>query len=241
MATEDIPATASSPRRSRFWLLTTVLLVLIILPFCIWGQWFEETLSLEGARRWMESLGPWAWVGGMLLLIGDLVLPVPGTVVMSALGLVYGWFWGGVASVVGSALSGAVAYWLCRLFGHRAAVLLAGKEGLEKGEKVFQGNKGGWIVALSRWMPVLPEAVACLAGLTRMSWRTFLISMLSGTIPLGFTFAAIGDLGHDRPGLALALSALAPVALYGVAAWKMRAATRQTQDQKTSDARHEMR
>lgn len=210
------------PHRSRFWLLTVVLLVLIILPFCIWGQWFEETFSLEGARRWMESLGPWAWVGGIVLLVGDLVLPVPGTVVMSALGLVYGWFWGGVASAAGSALSGVVAYWLCRLFGHRAALWLAGEEGLKKGEQVFQGNKGGWIVALSRWMPVLPEAVACLAGLAGMSWRKFWISLLCGTVPLGFTFAAIGDLGHDRPGLAVALSALAPVVLYGVAAGKLK-------------------
>ena len=51
----------------------------------------------------MESFGPFAWVGGVVLLVSDLVLPIPGTVVMSALGLVYGWFWGGIASVCGTA------------------------------------------------------------------------------------------------------------------------------------------
>lgn len=214
---ENDPVKTKS-RRSRFWLLATVLLAVIILPFCLWGQWFEETFSLEGARHWMESLGPWAWVGGIVLLVGDLVLPVPGTVVMSALGLVYGWFWGGVAGAAGSALSGVLAYGLCRWFGHRAAVWLAGEEGLRKGEAVFRGNKGGWIVALSRWMPVLPEAVSCLAGLAGMPWRRFWVSLLCGTVPLGFAFAAIGDLGHDRPGLAVGLSALAPVVLYAVAA-----------------------
>jgi uncharacterized membrane protein YdjX (TVP38/TMEM64 family) len=141
---------------------------------------------------------------------------------MSALGLVYGWFWGGVASVFGSVLSGVIAYGLCRKFGHRAALWLAGEEGLAKGEALFQSERGGWLVALSRWMPVLPEAVACLAGLTNMPWRTFITALIAGSIPLGFAFAAIGALGLERPGTALALSALIPVALYALAAWVLR-------------------
>jgi uncharacterized membrane protein YdjX (TVP38/TMEM64 family) len=208
--------------RSRFSLLIAVLLVLIIGPFCIWGGWFEKMFDLQGAKTWMESLGAWAWLGGIVLLISDLALPVPSTVVMSALGLVYGWFWGGIASAAGAVLAGLVAYALCRKFGHRPALWLAGEEGLAKGEALFRSQRGGWLVALSRWMPVLPEAVACLAGLAKMPFRVFLIALLSGCVPLGFTFAAIGALGVERPGLAIALSALVPVGLYGVAALLLR-------------------
>jgi uncharacterized membrane protein YdjX (TVP38/TMEM64 family) len=208
--------------RSRFWHLIAALLVLIIAPFCIWGGWFEKMLDLQGAKAWMESLGAWAWLGGVALLISDLVLPVPSTVVMSALGLVYGWFWGGIASVAGAVLAGLVAYGLCRKFGHRPALWLAGDEGLAKGEKLFRSQRGGWLVALSRWMPVLPEAVACLAGLAKMPFRVFFVALLSGCVPLGFTFAAIGALGVERPGVAIALSALVPVGLYGVAAMLLR-------------------
>ena len=178
--------------------------------------------DLQGAKTWMESLGPFAWVGGMALLVSDLVLPIPGTVVMSALGLVYGWFWGGVASALGSILSGLLACWLCRKYGIHAAIWLAGKDGLAKGEALFQSERGGWLVALSRWMPVLPEAVACLAGLTRMPWSSFVIALLAGSIPLGFVFAAIGALGVEMPGAALLLSAFCPVLLYSLAAWILR-------------------
>jgi uncharacterized membrane protein YdjX (TVP38/TMEM64 family) len=208
--------------RSRLWLLVTVLLVMILTPFTIWGEWFEKMFDLRGAKAWMESLGPWAWLGGIALLVGDLVLPIPGTVVMSALGLVYGWFWGGVASVAGSMLGGLLAYVLCRKFGHKPAVWLAGEEGLAKAEGLFQSQRGGWLVALSRWLPMLPEAVACLAGLTAMPFRAFFIALLCGSVPLGFAFAAIGAMGVDRPGLALALSALVPVGLYAVAAVTLR-------------------
>lgn len=219
----DEPASRPRPRRSRLWLLVTALLLFIIVPFFIWGDWFEQMLDLEGARRWMESLGPWAWLGGIVLLVADLLLPIPSTVVMSALGLRYGWFIGGIVSTAGSVLAGAVAYALCAKFGHDAALWLAGRDGLAKGEKLFQGNKGGWIVAMSRWMPVLPEAVACLAGLARMPFRVFLAALVSGGVPLGFTFATIGALGVEHPALTVSLSALVPVVLYAGALVYLRA------------------
>lgn len=197
-------------------LLVAVLLALVIGPFLIWGERFEAALSLEGARAWMEGFGDWAWAAGMGLLLADIVLPVPGTVVMSALGWRYGWFWGGLASAGGSMLAGTVAYALCRQFGRPVARWIAGEEGLERAKQVFE-RSGGWLVALSRWLPVLPEAVACLAGLARMPWRTFGLALTCGSVPLGFAFAAIGHLGHENPALALLLSAVVPLLLWGLA------------------------
>lgn len=196
--------------------LIGVLLAVIIIPFLIWGDKFDGTLSLEGTRTWMEQWGTWAWVAGIGLLVADIVLPIPSTVVMSALGLSYGWWWGGVVSALGSITSGVIAYGACRAFGRPAAHWIAGEDGLKKGEELF-ARKGGWLVALSRWTPVLPEAVSCLAGLVKMPWRTYLWSLVCGSVPLGFAFAAIGHLGQDRPGLAIALSAIAPVALWAIA------------------------
>lgn len=197
-------------------ILVLVLLTLIIVPFAIWGGRFDATLSLEGARGWMEQYGRWAWLAGIALLVSDIALPIPSTVVMSALGWMYGWWLGGCICTAGSMLSGIVAYTLCRVLGRPAARWIAREDGLARGEELF-ANGGGWLVALSRWTPVLPEAVACLAGIMRMRWRTFLIALFCGSLPLGFAFAAIGQVGQDRPGLALLLSGATPVFLWLVA------------------------
>jgi uncharacterized membrane protein YdjX (TVP38/TMEM64 family) len=202
---------------SHLMVLVGVILVLVIGPFIIWGDHFEAAFTLEGARGWMERLGPWAALGGILLLVGDIALPIPGTVVMSTLGWMYGWWIGGLLSSVGSVLSGMLAYGLCRSLGRPAARWIAGEKGLEKGHHFFESNGGGWLVALSRWTPVLPEAVACLAGLVRMPWRTFLIALACGSVPLGFAFAAIGHLGQDSPLTALGFSAVLPMVLWLVA------------------------
>jgi uncharacterized membrane protein YdjX (TVP38/TMEM64 family) len=198
---------------SRLWLLVLLLLASIFVPFMIWGEQFDSALSLEGARGWMERYGSWAWLAGIVLLCADIVLPIPSTIVMSALGLVYGWWLGGLIAALGSLLSGIIAYTACRFAGHRAAVWIAGEEGVAKAERLFEKH-GGWLVSLSRSLPVLPEAIACLAGLVRMPWRPFLISLVCGTLPLGFAFAAIGALGVSSPTMAVVLSAVIPVALW---------------------------
>lgn len=203
--------------RVRLLWVFVILAVLVLIPFAIWGDFFQSLFSEEGTRAWLHSWGPWAGVAGVVILVADLFLPIPGTVVISALGYVYGVWIGGLLGALGSALSGMLAYGLCRKLGRRAAVFMAGREDLEKGEHLFGGAAGGFIVALSRWLPVLPEVVACLAGMTRMPFGRFAASLACGSVPLGFAFAAIGSAGHQSPGLAIGLSAVVPAILWAVA------------------------
>ncbi len=195
-----------------FWLFLG-LAVLFLIPFLIWGGSLEESFSQGGAVSWLQHYDRWAWAAGVLLLMSDLFLPIPGTVIMSALGFVYGTFVGGLIAFAGSFLSGAFSYGLCRLLGRNAARRLLGEKDLARGERLFS-NVGGWIVALSRWLPLLPEVVACMAGLTRMPAGVFLFALACGSLPLSFTFAAVGQAGALHPTMALLLSALLPAVLW---------------------------
>ncbi len=197
----------------RLLLLVLGLAALVLIPFAIWGADMEAAFTLGGTTSWMASYGQWAWAAGIALLVLDLVLPVPSTVVMSALGYLYGPVWGGLASMAGSFLAGSTGYGLCRAFGVRAARRLLGEEDLARGAALFE-RSGGWLVVLSRWLPVLQEVVACMAGLTRMRARTFFLAMACGAGPMGFTFAAVGATGVDHPLVAAALSVILPALLW---------------------------
>jgi uncharacterized membrane protein YdjX (TVP38/TMEM64 family) len=156
----------------------------------------------------------WAWLAGLALLVLDLFLPVLATAVMSALGYVYGWLLGGLLSSLGSIGAGLLAYGLCCRMGRRAALRLAGEKGLAEGERLFQGEPGGWIVAISRWMPVLPEVVAGLAGMTHMPLRRFVPALCAGSMPMGFVYAWIGARGVENPVVALVVSAVLPPVIW---------------------------
>jgi uncharacterized membrane protein YdjX (TVP38/TMEM64 family) len=189
------------------------LAVLFLVSFLIWGGSLEEMFSQANTVAWLEGYGAWAWAAGTVLLMLDLLLPIPGTVVMSALGFVYGPVLGGLVASLGSFLSGAFGYTVCRMLGRRGARRILGEEGLEKGERIFT-NMGGWLVVLSRWLPLFPEVVACMAGLARMPARSFYIALACGSVPLGFVFAAVGSAGVEHPALALVLSAVLPPLLW---------------------------
>jgi uncharacterized membrane protein YdjX (TVP38/TMEM64 family) len=190
--------------------LVALLLVGTIGPWLIWGEAFDRSFSLAGTLTWLRELGPWAAAAGVALLVADIALPIPSTIVMSALGATYGFWVGSLLSILGSMLAGLTAYGLARWAGRPAAIWIAGEDGLVRTEELF-ARGGAWLVLTSRWLPILPEAVACLAGLARMPFRTFFWALTVGSVPLGLTFAWIGTLTEDREGLALALSAGLPI------------------------------
>lgn len=205
----------------RNWIVFGTLAVLIIIPFLIWGDWFTQLFSEGGSIEILESYGSWAWMVAILLLIGDLFLPLPATVIMAALGYLYGPLAGGLLAALGSFLSGLLAFGLSRGLGRKGARWILGEKDLEKGERTFRKN-GGLMVAISRWLPILPEIVACMAGLNRMRWRPFMIALACGSIPLGFVFAYIGFTGIEHPAIAIIVSAGLPPVLWLIAQYFLR-------------------
>jgi uncharacterized membrane protein YdjX (TVP38/TMEM64 family) len=189
---------------------------LVLGTWALWGGSWEQAFGFEASVKWLEVAGPWAWAAGILLLVGDLLLPVPGTVVISALGYVYGVLLGGLVAAVGLILAGMTGYGIGRLFGEKAARRWLGDKDFERGRSLFE-NGGGWVVAMSRALPVLPEVVSCTAGLVRMPFPRFVAALACGSLPMGFIFAAIGSAGRGTPGWAFVWSLLIPALLWLVA------------------------
>lgn len=199
----------------RILLVFIALAVLFLIPFLLFGKDFEAWLTREGAKEWLEDFGTWAWAMALALLVGDLVLPVPASAVMAALGIVYGPVAGGLIGGGGSMLSGLIAYGICRAAGRKAALRLAGEKDLVRGEAFF-ARAGGWAVAFSRWLPLLPEVIACMAGLARMPFGRFSAALACGSIPMAVTFAALGHVGSEEPLLAVGLCAVIPLLCWAV-------------------------
>ena len=204
---------ATSGAAGRLLLTFLAIAVLIALPFFVWGDRLEALFTGDGAVDQINRYGSFAWAIAIVLLLSDLALPIPTTAVMSALGIIYGPLLGGVIAATGSVVSGLTGYGLCRVFGRPLARSLSGDKALADGERLFAGA-GGWIVVLSRWLPVVSEVMACMAGLARMPFALFFGALLCGSVPLGFVFAAIGHIGEDRPVITLGIATVLPVVLW---------------------------
>lgn len=192
-------------KNMRLLLVFIGLAALVLISFFIWGDQLMISFNQEGTIDWLNRYGSWAWAAAIILLMGDLILPLPATLIMSALGFIYGPLVGGLISVIGSFMAGSLGYWLCRSLGDRAALKILGHRDYERGKK-WSGRLGAWIVVLSRWLPVFPEVIACMAGLVRMRAGYFHLALLCGTIPMGFVYALVGSTGLEHPGWAIGLS-----------------------------------
>jgi uncharacterized membrane protein YdjX (TVP38/TMEM64 family) len=193
------------------------LALLMLATFFMWGESWEQQWTLGRGIAWLEGWGSWAWLAGIALLLADLVLPVPGTVVMSALGFIYGPWIGGLIAASGSFMAGMTGYAACRCMGERAALWLLGAKDFGRGQELFQ-RFGGLAVATSRALPIFPEIIACMAGLVRMPLKVFMLALGIGCLPMGMAFAWIGHEGRQDPGFALVLSLVIPGVLW-LGAW----------------------
>ena len=174
------------------WILVFLTLSFVV-PFLIWGSVFEDAFPRDG--EWLKEWGRWAWLIAIILLIFDLLLPIPGTAVMVTLGLVYGPILGGIIGSLGSVISGYLAYVLCKIW-EKCCSQNCRPKALEQREMIFEKQAG---LLFYLWLPVMPEVVACMAGLSRMPSRLFLASLATGSVPLAFVFSFIGATSQKTP------------------------------------------
>src|SRR5262245_2118259 len=175
----------------------------------------------NGAVLTLRKYEGWAWALGIALIWADLVLPVPQTAVIAALGIIYGTLLGGLLGGLGLITSGLLGYVLL-LTSARHVQRLIGPRSLRKMESLFDQG-GAWAIVLTRSLPYsVPEAMVFLAGLAGMPMRKFIAALTIGSVPTAFVFAAIGAGWADQPILALVVSYVLPIPLLPIALYLMR-------------------
>ena len=170
----------------------------------------------------LQKYDSWAWALGIALIWADLVLPIPQTSVIAALGIVYGTLLGGLVGSVGLITGGLLGYGLMRTSARQFVKRFVGPQSLNKMESLFE-RTGAWAIVVTRSLPYsVPEATVFLAGLAGMPMGKFSAALTVGSVPTAFAFAAIGAGRADQPVLALVVSYVLPILLLPIALYLMR-------------------
>ncbi|MEM7307251.1 MAG: VTT domain-containing protein [Planctomycetota bacterium] len=202
----------------RIALLVTAFVAVLVLGFFLFHEELDRWVASDEGLLWLRDQGAFAGLAGAGLIASDVLLPMPGSGVMAALGVIYGGWVGSLYSLLGSLLGGLVGYGAVRALGRRAAHVLAGERELARLRRFFE-RRGAWAIVLTRAVPVVPEVLACLAGLAPMPFRRFALALLCGSLPQSFALAYFGAHGADEPATTMAIAVAVPALLFFPAWW----------------------
>lgn len=148
------------------------------------------------------------------LLVADVVLPVPSSVVMVSLGAAYGVAIGAVLATIGSLAAAGVAFAIGRRAAGRLDRVVTASD--QAAFTRWFDRRGVVAVILSRPVPIVAETVAGLAGSSAMPARRFLAAAAVGVVPVAVAYAATGAAVAE---LDDAVSIVAIVSITAGSAW----------------------
>jgi 3-dehydroquinate synthase len=151
-------------------------------------------ITLEKINILVLESGSFAAAIIIIFLIIDLILPMPSTVLMTFSGAFYGVFIGTLINVTGSLLASLAGFAITRKLG-KTRLFLDKTEKRSMDEWFIRWGEG--ILIISKMIPIVSETMACFVGLTRISWRKFIILSLLGIIPVSVYYAYVGSTSEN--------------------------------------------
>lgn len=164
--------------------LLAVMLVLFLAVEALGIPLLAEPAPLGGRTRGVAA------VLGVTLLVVDIALPVPSSLVMITHGALFGVVVGTLLSVVGSLGSFGVGFALGRRGEPVVRRLVPEDERRRADRFVLRWGLVG--VVLSRPVPLLAETVSLVAGASPLPWRAALGAAALGCLPAAAVYALAG-------------------------------------------------
>ena len=182
------------------YLLTVVALIVLFTVLFVIVEGLGVPL-LSDPMPWMKHGGILAASIGVGLLIADVVLPVPSSIVMVAHGALFGVWWGTMLSLVGSVGAAVFGFAIGRRGGRLLERVVTPAE-RERASSILE-RWGTLAIIVTRPVPLVAETVAIMAGASSMNWRALIVASIAGSLPPALLYALTGAAVADLQNTAL--------------------------------------
>jgi uncharacterized membrane protein YdjX (TVP38/TMEM64 family) len=171
----------------------TFLFIVALGALAWWSNIVDLAPTAKGIETEIKSWGKWAVAASIGLMVAHSLVPFPAEFVTFANGMLFGPVWGTVITWTGAMLGAALAFALARWFGRpfvHALMNVRHREAVER----WALRQGIGILLLSRLMPLISfNVINYAAGLSPVSWWTFLWTTGLGILPITTLLVVSGD------------------------------------------------
>lgn len=177
----------TKPVISKTIILMSIVLAVILVPFFLFHDfidaWTEGILKASGQHPVYIAILL------CLLLASDILLPVPSSIVSIGCGFLLGFVNGAIVSFTGMVLGCLIGYALGKGSSAKIKWLDAGTR---QSMEAFFNRYGKWSIIIARPIPVLAEASVFFAGISSMSFKSFMFISSLSNLGISLMYAAIG-------------------------------------------------
>ncbi len=201
-------------------MIKAILVSIIVVGLVLAGMiYFGLQNQVHVLLTWVDQQGLIGPLIFMLVMALVVILLIPGVMLTTGAGFVFGVIEGSLAVVLGTTLGATVAFLLARYgFGDRAAGIVRRHARLRAISDEFAAQ--GWkIVLVTRLVPFFPFKLSnYVFGLTKIPLRGFVGGTLIGEIPLSVHNVYLGSIAADLATLGQGQTERTPLewALYGI-------------------------
>ena len=200
--------------------IATAVALLLVIALGMLAWWYHAVgiaPTSKGIEAEIRSWGNWAVAASIALMVAHSFVPFPAEFVTLANGMLFGPVWGVVITWTGAMLGAALAFALTRWLG-RPFVEAVLNERQRLGLDRWMRRQGVGVLLFSRLMPLISfNVINYAAGLTPISWWTFLWTTGLGILPITTLLVVTGDQVWNGSGNAWIY--LVAVAVAGAVLW----------------------
>lgn len=200
--------------------LAAALALLLVIALGLLAWWRNAVgiaPTVAGLEAEIKSWGHWAAAASVALMVVHSLVPFPAELITFANGMLFGPVWGIVITWTGAMLGAALAFALARWFGRPFVDAMLNERHRAAMDR-WMRRQGVGVLLMSRLMPLISfNVINYAAGLTPISWWTFLWTTGLGILPITALLVVTGDEVWNGSGTAWIY--LTAVAAAGAVLW----------------------
>ena len=170
------------------WFYVAVFLVLVLVTLYLFYKLFTEPTFLFGIVVQyfvipVQRMGAWGWILYILFMgFQSIAVPIPSELVLLSSGLVWGVFVGFILGMIGSFITGTLAYGISKKGGRPIVEKFIGKENIELVDYYIE-KFGAPIIFILRAFPFMAfDPVSYVSGLLKISYRKYITATMLGAV-----------------------------------------------------------
>lgn len=183
----------------RYWAAVGLLLLVFLVIFLLVEQ--LQLSFLADPDDLINSRNMGTALAGITLLVADVVLPIPSSLIMISNGALFGVPLGMLLSLVGNLGAALVGFFIGRCGEGLLARFVASDERARANRLLAQW--GLLAIIVTRPIPLLAETLMVMAGASAMSWSSMILAALVGSFPIALLYAFTGAMAANLDNVVL--------------------------------------